>query len=425
MHKRLLILFLFSFSISILRAGGFQVNAQGQKQLGMGHTGTGLCLDASSIFFNPGAMGFLNNKFMVSGGTTLLFPRSVYVEPAPGIYTESMVHHVGTPFNIYANWNSGRISQLSVGFGIYTPFGSRAQWPDDWKGQFLIREIDLKTIFIQPTAAWKLNEHFGIGAGFVYATGSFDLRKGIPVQNSSGEYGEAKLHGAASGMGFNAGIYYKANVHWSAGISYRSTVNVEVKNGSADFTVPSSLAEYFPANTFLTAIKLPSVINGGIGYSTGKWKFAYDLNVIGWHTYDTLRIDFATNTDKLEDVHDARCYKDVFIARIGAQYELNSHFDLRAGAYYDVSPVKDGYLTPETPDANRLGLTCGTSIHFGEKFSTDISLLYIEGMKRTDTNFETGFSGTYKSRVIAPSIGLQYTFGERVIELPAPTQNHD
>ncbi len=410
MYKRLLFLFSILSSFSILHAGGFQVNAQGQKQLGMGHTGTGLCLDASSIFFNPGAMGFLDKKFMISGGTTLLFPRSVYLEPAPGIYTETMVHHVGTPFNLYANWNSEKVSSLSVGVGVYTPFGSRAQWPDDWKGQFLIREIDLQTIFIQPTVAWQLNEHIGLGAGFVYATGSFDLRKGIPVQNSSMDYGEAKLHGAASGMGYNAGIYFKANENWSAGISYRSTVNVEVKNGSADFTVPTSLANYFPNNTFSTAIKLPSVINAGIGYSIGKWKFASDVNIIGWHTYDTLRIDFAINTGKLEDVHDARCYKDVFIARVGAQYKLNDHFEFRAGAYYDVSPVKNGYLTPETPDANRLGLTCGTSVHFGEKFSTDISLLYIEGMKRTDTNIQTGFSGTYKSRVIAPSIGVQYNF---------------
>ena len=242
MYKRLLFLFSILSSFSILHAGGFQVNAQGQKQLGMGHTGTGLCLDASSIFFNPGAMGFLDKKFMISGGTTLLFPRSVYLEPAPGIYTETMVHHVGTPFNLYANWNSEKVSSLSVGVGVYTPFGSRAQWPDDWKGQFLIREIDLQTIFIQPTVAWQLNEHIGLGAGFVYATGSFDLRKGIPVQNSSMDYGEAKLHGAASGMGYNAGIYFKANENWSAGISYRSTVNVEVKNGSADFTVPTSVA---------------------------------------------------------------------------------------------------------------------------------------------------------------------------------------
>ncbi len=410
MSKRLILFFPVIFSITILHAGGFQVNAQGQRQMGMGHCGTGLALDASSIFFNPGALGFLENKWSFNGGSTLLFPRTVYLEPSPGVYTSTMVHHVGTPFEIYASWHSEKCPHLSAGVGVYTPFGSRAEWPDDWKGQFLIREIDLKTIFIQPTVSWKVNDRIGIGVGFVYATGDFLLRKGIPVQDSTGKYGEATLNGAASGVGFNAGVFFKANEHWSIGISYRSTVSVKVKDGTADFVVAPSLANYFPATTFSTSIKLPSVTSVGLGYTMGNWKFAADVNVIGWHTYDTLRIDFATNTDKLADVHDARCYKDVFISRIGAQYHVNDHFDFRAGMYYDISPVKNGYLTPETPDANRLGLTCGSTIRFGQKFSIDISLLYIEGMKRTDTNLETGFSGTYKSRVVAPGIGLNYSF---------------
>ncbi|MEO5644512.1 MAG: outer membrane protein transport protein [Bacteroidia bacterium] len=412
MLKRLLFSLLFFSSASFVHAGGFQVNAQGQKQLGMGHTGTAFFWDASTLFFNPGGACFLPYKFMANGGATFLIPRSQYAEPSPGVYTESMVHHIGTPFNLYAAWRPDSLQQLSVGIAVYTPFGSRAQWPDDWKGQFLIREIDLKTIFIQPTVSWKMN-NVGIGIGFVYATGGFSLRKGVPVQNNSGEYGEANLHGAASGVGFNAGIYYTATRKLSLGLSYRSSVKVNVKNGSADFTVPASLAEYFPKNTFSTSIKLPQVISGGLGYRMGKWKLALDVNMIGWHSYDTLRIDFAVNTDKLADVHDARSYKDAFIIRIGAQYKLTENIDVRAGMYYDISPVKDGYLTPETPDADRLGITCGTSIQFGEKFSADIALLYIEGMKRSDTNLATGFSGTYKSRVIAPSIGVEYKFRQK------------
>ena len=76
----------------------------------------------------------------------------------------------------------------------------------------------MKTIFIQPTVSWRLSDKIGLGVGFVYATGSFDLRKGVPVQDGSGEYGEANLHGAASGVGFNSGVYFNSG-NWSAGIS--------------------------------------------------------------------------------------------------------------------------------------------------------------------------------------------------------------
>src|ERR1035437_1474604 len=83
-------------------AGGFQVNLQGQKQTGMGHTGTGLLLDGSSIFFNPGAVSFIDSLRMFNVGGNFIFPRIQYLEPAPGTYTAEMNHHLGTPFSVYA-----------------------------------------------------------------------------------------------------------------------------------------------------------------------------------------------------------------------------------------------------------------------------------------------------------------------------------
>lgn len=406
---RCILTLLFATSFLSLSAGGFQINAQGQRQLGMGHTGTGLLMgDAGFLFYNPGAGIFLDRRLTITAGITLLKPRTVYLEPAPGIYKAEMVRNTGTPFEFYATWRAGR---WAASVGVYTPFGSRAQWEDDWKGQFLIREIDLKTIFIQPTVTFRLNDYFGIGAGFVYATGGFSLRKGVPVQSqNNNEYGEGVLDGDATGMGYNVGIYYRANEMWSAGFSYRSSVKVAVDGGSANFTVPSSLAEYFPSTTFSTELKLPQVMNAGIGFSSGKWKIAADFNYVGWSSYDSLRIDFADNTDKLEDIASARMYEDSWVARLGFQYQPIARIFLRWGVYYDKSPVQDGYLTPETPDANRIGVTAGSTIIISKNIQLDLSFLYVEGMKRTDTNLETQFSGTYKSRLMAPGFGINYQF---------------
>lgn len=389
-------------------AGGFQINAQGQRQLGMGHTGTGLLHnDASYLFFNPGAGIFLDRRVSITAGVTLLKPRTVYLEPAPGIYKAEMVHNTGTPFEFYGAYRAGR---WAFGAAVYTPFGSRAQWEDDWKGQFMIREIDLKTIFIQPTVTFRMNDYVGVGAGFIYATGNFKLRKGVPVQFQNGDYGEGNLDGSASGIGYNVGVYIRANEMWSAGISYRSSVAVSVDGGAADFTVPSSLGEYFPSTTFTTELKLPSVVSAGVGFSSGLWKVAADFNYIGWASYDSLRIDFADNTDKLKDIASAREYQNTWIARVGVQYQPIARIVVRAGAYFDKSPVLAGYLTPETPDANRIGITAGSTIVLGKNLSLDLSFLFVEGMKRTDTNLETQFSGTYKSRLVAPGFGITYQF---------------
>ncbi|MDF2435778.1 MAG: fadL [Bacteroidota bacterium] len=399
------------FVITNAIAGGFQVNLQGQKQTGMGHTGTGLLLDNSAIFFNPGAVSFLDSLRGISFGASFIIPRTMYLEPYPGNYTSSIVNHTGTPFTVYAVYKFKKTAKWNVGLGVYTPFGSKVQWPDDWKGQFLIREIDLKTIFIQPTASFKINDKIGIGAGFIYATGGFSLRKGVPIQDSLGKYGEGKLVGKASGYGYNAGIYFKPNDKLSIGIDYRSEVNVKVDGGTAEFDVPSSVDKYFPSTTFSTHIRLPQTITLGFGYvATSKLKLALDVNYIGWKSYDSLVIDFEENTDKLADIHSPRMYQNSFIYRIGAQYDLREKWSVRLGGYFDSSPVKSGYLTPETPDANKIGITCGATYNLTKTIHVDASLLYIEGMKRTDTNMETQFGGTYKSRAVVPGVSVEWNF---------------
>lgn len=411
MKRFILLVTICFFSFTTLFAGGFQINLQGQKQAGMGHTGTGLLLDNSSILFNPGAVSFLDSLHGVSVGMSLIFPRTIYLEPYPGTYTATIKPHIGTPITLYTAFKFKKINKLSAGLGIYNPFGSRLEWEDDWKGQFLIREIDLKTFFIQPTLSYKINEKLGIGAGFVFATGDFTLRKGVPIQDSLADYGEGKLKGKANGYGFNAGIYFKATEKLSIGFDYRSQVNVKVDGGTAKFTVPPSVAQYFPETTFSTQLRLPKVATLGIGYViNNKAKMAIDVNYVGWKSYDSLIIDFKENTDKLADIHSARMYKNVFIFRIGGQFQMTNNWTVRLGTYYDMTPVKAGYLTPETPDVNKIGITSGASYRVSKKIHIDLSLLFIEGMKRTDTNIETDFGGTYKSRAIVPGFSLEYLF---------------
>lgn len=391
-------------------AGGFQLNVQGGRQLGMAHTGTGLATDGAGLFFNPGSIVFLDSGWQIVGGVSLLMPRTIYVEPAPGNYRTYMVAHTATPVHFYATYHPASFSRMAFGIGVYNPYGSSAAWPSSWKGQFIIRSISLETFYIQPTAAFKISDWLSAGAGFVYASGSFRLEKGIPVQNQSAEYGTASLSGGASGFGWNGGLYAKFGEHWSAGLSMRSGVKVEVGSGRADFTVPTDLKDYFPDGSFTTKLHLPSTITAGIGYTTGKWKFALDINRTGWSSYDTLSIDFATNTDKLEDVHSARMYKDVFTFRAGANYSLNDKLDLRAGVYFDQTPVQDGYLTPETPDSDRIGLTCGATYSLPSQFRLSLFGLYTQGGLRTDTNLETGFSGSYKTIAVGFGGGITYSF---------------
>lgn len=397
-------------SPALLWAGGFQVNLQGQKQTAMGHCGIALPLDNSAIVFNPGTLIFVDSLGSFSAGAAFVFPRTVYLDPN-STYSAQTVNHTGTPLTVNAHFKFKKSSPISFGFGLYNPFGSRIQWDDDWKGKFLIREISLRTFFYQPTISYKISDRIGIGLGYIFANGGFNLRRALPIQDSLANYGEVNLIGKASGQGFNSGIYFKASDRLKLGLNYRSSVKVKVENGTADFTAADAVSQYFQDSSFNTQLNLPFMWGVGAAYQINeKITATADINYVGWSAYDSLKIDFAKNSDKLKDLASPRLYKNSFIFRTGIQYQLNELITIRAGAYYDQTPVQDGYVTPETPDSDKLGLTTGISVSLKKWLYIDASLLYVEGFKRTDINLETQFEATYKSRGVIPGLNIGLKF---------------
>lgn len=392
------------------KAGGFQVNLQSVSQAAMAHCGAGLAFDASVVFFNPGGLGLAPGSATL--GVTPIFPRITYLAPSPDTYTTHNEETVSTPFNGYISGKVrlGEDHHIAGGLGVYTPFGSRVLYADDWKGQFALREISLKAIFVQPTLGWSYKDKLGIGLGFVYAAGDVLLRRAMPVQFTDGSYGEARLSAAGRGIGFNAGVMYKLTEQVTLGASYRSSVRFEAQDGQAEFEVPSALAEYFPSTTFTGAISLPATATVGGSYALNeRHTFALDVNYVFWSIYDSLNFDFAENTDKLDDLKSGRNYHDSFIFRAGWQGRMSDRIVLRGGITYDMTPVPDGYLTPETPDANKLAISGGVGVSLGN-FRADATLMWVEGAKRYDINQETNFGGTFKGRAFIPGIGITYTF---------------
>jgi long-chain fatty acid transport protein len=403
---RFLFTYLFCASFLNLSAQGFQVNFQGQKQQGMGFAGTAIFQDASSIFYNAGSIAF-SNENSVNVSITPIFANVLYVDSATGgaYRTENPV---GTPFCAYGLFQHKKLEKFKFGLGIYTPFGSTVKWEDNWIGRFAITRLKLQAFYIQPTISYRLSKKIGIGGGFIYSKGSVNLQKDIPVQDSLGNYSHVELNGKAAGFGFNLGVNFQVNDKFSMGLSYRSKIKMSVKKGEADFSVPSSLASNFPNGNFSGTLPLPDVATIGFAYKVSKkWTLAIDINHVGWKSYDTLAFDYALNTSSLLDTKSPREYKNIFAFRGGAEFGALKNLDLRFGGGFGFTPVQDGYLTPETPDANRIYGTLGISYRFTNRFSMDASLYYTY-IKRAGNNNETNLNGTFTTKALAPGFSLIY-----------------
>jgi long-chain fatty acid transport protein len=406
MRKLASLLLLWVFVIYESMAGGYQVRLQGQKQTGIGLIGTPFAFGASSIFYNPGSLSFMKDNYSFSGGVSPIFSNAIF-QASGSDYTATTDNPTGTPFYFYG---AGKIiDDMTVGVGVYTPFGSSVSWDPDWMGRYLIQDISLQTIFIQPTVSYNLNNKVGIGAGLTIATGSVELNRALPSPIN----GHFNMEGNTVALGFNVGVYFNPIEPLKIGVDYRSKMTMEIDDGNTAFTeIPQSLTDYFPASgNFSAKLPLPANLDAGIAYDfSDKFTLAAEMNLVFWSAYDSLIIDFKENNERLADSRNPREYKNSLILRLGGEYRISEKLIARAGVYYDPTPTNEKYFTPETVSLNTFAFTLGLSYMPVNGLSIDLSYLQLEGLEDDRAYEPDNFTGTYKARTFIPGIGVSYNF---------------
>ena len=349
-------------------------------------------------------MGLGDKKFSVEAGVNFI-SSSVHFQNGNTGITEETDNPIGTPFYLYATYKIN--DKLTAGLGVYTPFGSTVDYGEDWSGKYLIQDISLSAIFIQPTLSYNINDKLRVGAGFAIVRGAFEINRAAPVP--IGNDAQVNLQGDAIAFGFNAGVHYDVNEKFSVGLTHRSKVDVELEGGDAEFTVDAALASRFPDSEFDATLPLPATTTLGLAFQVSeKLLVSVEGSFVEWSGYESLDFDFAEEV--IADSKNPRNYEDAMIFRAGAQYSYSEMFDFRAGFYYDQSPIQDEYFNPETPNSDNIGMTLGLSGHIGERFGFDASLLYIIGLERDSEYQPSGFGGTYASRSVIAGVGLNYSF---------------
>ncbi|MCC2547023.1 outer membrane protein transport protein [Hymenobacter sp. BT175] len=399
------------FSSLSAAGGGFQNGPQGARILGLGGASTAYTRDASVIFYNPGALGGLDSLTHISvGGLGTLRPTSFL-----GTNSFLLAEQETQPFAggyLYATHSV--TEKVSVGLSVNTPFGYDTRWPLNWEGRSVVQESRLRTVFVQPTAAYRINDNFSVGAGLVYAYG------GIRQQRGLGQYdnpaAEAVLTGNGGGAGYNLGLYGRTSEDLSFGISFRSPLTLKMRNGEATFTgVAEQDQVAYPNTSGLSAdVKLPGALSVGVANQLGKKTLiTFDFTLTGWSRYDS--VNFTLDKATPSQIKKVRRYEDAMAFRVGGEYSYSDALTLRAGVTYDESPVRDEYINPEFPDGNKLGGSLGLSWRLAEKISVDAGYSFeMAGQRQARINPSNlgnpNVSGIYRTQVHTAALGLSYSF---------------
>lgn len=420
--RKLLSLTLLALAGTSAFAGGYRVSLQGQKQLAMGHTGVAVVNSAEVLFFNPAGMAFLEDKFNASVGGSALFAKTKFQNQTYN--WQNSTENVGTPAYVYASYKVNK--WLSAGIAVYTPYGSKVEWDQDWQGSHLVNNIDLKAFYVQPTISLRVGDEFSIGGGPIYVSGSVEFNKNVNrdlTDNFQADGNRTDVTIEQKGInawGYTAGFMFNPCKEIRLGVNYRSEIMMKARGGSATFhDVPAALQGNLANTTFGANLPLPAELTAGLSVNlTKKWMVAFDVNRTMWSSYESLNVVFDSNGNTSVN---PRNYKDASTIRFGTQYKANDKFVFRAGWYKDHSPVQAGYFAPETPRNDSMGFTGGLTYQITKKLGVDASFLYLH-FDEIDASYDhyddpldgnnnqLSFGGTYKSVVFSPGIGLTYSF---------------
>lgn len=423
-------------------AEGYQINTLSAKQLGMGHAGVALKLGAESMIFNPGALGFSDKTFDITGSFT-------------GIKAIAKAEYQGQDYTTENGWSTPLAfnaafkiyDNLQAGISFYTPYGSGINWTENWPGALLSQKVSLKMFTLQPTVAWRPLKNLSVGVGMMVTWGNVNLDKGLVPGSTFDMVAGVPMLGdvvAASvnltgtsqvALGANVGVLYDINRQWSVGASFRTKMTMKVKAGEASVSYANevvkaalepSLGNIHKAN-FAAEMPAPYVFNMGVAYHpTSRWTVAADAQLTGWKAYKTLNIDFPAPLDAF-DQNITKDYRNSWAVKMGAQYAVTPRFDVRAGLMVDTSPVNSDYYNPETPGMTKLEPTVGFSFRPTKGLSIDFAFMYVAGLgvdnaKCTykdlvlqsagmpESVYTRTFEANYRVHAFNPSIGISYSF---------------
>lgn len=151
-------------------ASGYHFGSQSVAAQGTAHANGAEAVDPSTIFYNPAGLARLPGT-QVTNGITIVIPKGsfkdtgstdVFGNPTSGSAGSYLPDAAAAP-DFY--FSSQINDNITVGLGIFVPYGAKLDYKEDWSGRYGIQSANLETVNINPSIAYRFNEHHSIGFG--------------------------------------------------------------------------------------------------------------------------------------------------------------------------------------------------------------------------------------------------------------------
>jgi len=411
------------FAAGTVQAQGFGVYEQGTCVMARaGATVAQGCGDGSSTFFNPANLAGIEGVTASVGATVIAATGEFTYDhtsrpPYRGVEVDLENDPIPVPHG-YVSY--GLTEDLGIGLGLYVPYGLETQWPVQladgsfFDGAFEGFDNRVQSIYVQPTAAYRLTPRLRVGGGPILAISSVELNQlqdlsqvsvpgqqttfgalGVPFHTA---FAQSQLEASNElGFGANLGATYRATDRLSIGVRFTTPITVSYEGDAAfrqiqtDLTFPESsplaqggnptpadalLAPQFESDGQLsdqaveTEITFPMQLVGGLQFeATDRLRLLADYQFTGWSSFDEIPLEF----EKLGDRSREEGYDDTHAVRLGAEYDVVDQLTARAGYLYNTAAAPDEVITPLLPESDRNQFTIGAGWRPVEPFEVNVS----------------------------------------------------
>ncbi len=400
-----------------VHAAAFQLKENSAKGLGRAFAGSiSAPDDASVVATNPAAMRGLDGRQVQADLSVISFSADFegsgsYLNGAGGPISGGNGGDAGKVAPVpaaYFHMPVGEEEKMHFGVSLTAPYGFSTEYDRNWLGRYSAVKTELKAVDLGVAFSYDVNPYVSFGASVFVEHLTIELGSAV-------DFGTILFTGGAAGLGFRPGnadgfstiegsnnevgytfgtlLSPSENTH--IGISYRSKVEHEIDDGTANFDVPANAAAvlavsrpgWFVDTQGRATVTLPASLTFSVTHKINdKWSVMADLTRTAWApAFDSVTVDYGSNQ---ADTVLAFDYDDSTFGSIGAEYRMSDTLTLRGGLAYDETPTSYAHRDLRVPDENRKWVSLGLSWMPSEKMEYNVGYthLFVNGANVSTTS---------------------------------------
>lgn len=354
-------------------AAGFQTNSQSATGMGRAFAGDAIIADNAAVLArNPAAMALFKDdaySFGLSYADVQIDVKDVnFTGPVGGEQNLGSIDDAGQGTfipNIY--YINPLNDKVAIGFAAFSNFGTGT----DTKGLLpstpglapydLIGETHVTSANLNASVSYRINDMFSVGVGIDAVYGSGKITRDAP--NAS----LVDVEGTGWGFGGIVGATIELNENHRFGLSYRLSPDI-----AADGDM--SLAGIGALDN--VEVPLPDIFQvAGFHQLTPTFAVHYTAQYTAWSSFDEITYEGENGSAGTLKEYG---WKDSWLFSVGATYNLNEEFTLRAGYMFD-NGVVDEISSISIPDSNRNWYTAGLTYHLSQNSTIDFGIAFVVG----------------------------------------------